>query len=63
MSLLFRNWLEEGFYEEDSMGDLTQISDPNEIYEARKNGTLYYHDGYSISKEGYYPSQNIDEND
>ena len=50
MSLLFRNWLEEGYYEEDSMGDLTKLDDIEKVIEAKKDGKLYYHDGYSIGK-------------
>lgn len=50
MSLLFRHWLDEGYYEEDSMGDLTKIDDPIEIRNAEKNGNLYHHDGYSLNK-------------
>jgi len=50
MSLLFRNWLEEGFYEEDSMGDLTKLDDMEKIIESKKLGNLYHHDGYSLEK-------------
>lgn len=50
MSLLFRNWLEEGYYEEDSMGDLTKLDDIEKVIEAKKSGNLYYHDGYSLGK-------------
>ncbi len=51
MGLFFRNWLEEGFYEEDSQGDLTKITDPEVIKEAASNGTLHEHDGISMSKK------------
>ena len=37
MSLLFRNWLDEGYYEEDDWDDLTRIEDPEDIRRA-KNG-------------------------
>lgn len=50
MSLLFRHWLDEGYYEEDAMGDLTKIEDPVEIRSVKKDGNLYHHDGYSLSK-------------
>ena len=51
MSLLHRNWLPEGYYEEDSMGSLNRIEDPREIEEARRRGDLYYHDGYCMGRE------------
>jgi len=50
MSLLFRNWLDEGYYVEDGYGDLTQITDPDEIRNAKKSGTLYEHDGMCMTK-------------
>lgn len=50
MSLLFRNWLEKGFYVEDGYGDLTKTDDINEIAEAKNDGKLYEHDGYSLNK-------------
>jgi hypothetical protein len=50
MGLLFRNWLEEGFYEEDEMGDLTKIEDPIEISKAARKGNLYEHDGMGMNK-------------
>ena len=50
MSLLFRNWLEEGYYEEDSWGDLTRIEDPEDIRRARNSGTLYENDGMCTTK-------------
>jgi hypothetical protein len=50
MGLLFRNWLEEGYYEEDEMGDLTKIEDPRQIREAANKGTLFHHDGMGMTK-------------
>lgn len=50
MGLLFRNWLDEGYYEEDGMGDLTRIEDPKEILEAQKQGRLYQNDGMATTK-------------
>jgi len=50
MALLFRNWLEEGYYEEDDYGDLTKIDDPTRIIESAKNGTLYENDGMAMTK-------------
>ena len=49
MGLFHRNWLEEGFYEEDSQGDLTKLTDPKEIKDAAKRGKLYEHDGIGMS--------------
>lgn len=49
MSLLFRNWLDEGFYEEDEMGDLTKLESPEDIFRAARSGTLYEHDGMGMS--------------
>jgi len=50
MGLLFRNWLEEGYYEDDGTGDLTRITEPDDILEAQKNGRLYENDGMSTTK-------------
>jgi hypothetical protein len=36
MGLFFRNWLDEGYYEEDSSGDLTRLEDPKDIRNAQK---------------------------
>lgn len=58
MGLLFTNWLEEGYYEEDSMGDLTRIEDPKEILEAQKQGRLYQNDGMATTKVS--ENENID---
>ncbi|MFA5207283.1 MAG: hypothetical protein WC428_01250 [Candidatus Paceibacterota bacterium] len=50
MSILFRNWLEEGYYEEDSWGNLTRIEDPDRIFQAQKEGTLYHNDGMATTQ-------------
>jgi len=50
MGLLFSNWLEEGFYEEDGYGDLTRIKDPDKIHKAKKEGRLFEHDGMGMCK-------------
>ena len=50
MGLLFRNWLEEGFYEEDSLGDLTRLYKTEDILDAYNNNCLYQHDGLGLSK-------------
>jgi hypothetical protein len=52
MGLLFRNWLEEGYYEEDSWGDLTRIEDSADILRAQKEGKLYQNDGMATTKVG-----------
>ena len=48
--LLFRNWLDEGYYEEDSWGDLTRIEEPEDIRRAKNAGTLYENDGMATTK-------------
>ena len=50
MSMLFRNWLDEGFYEEDGYGCLTKIEDPHLILQAQQNGNLYENDGLATTK-------------
>jgi len=47
--MLFTNWLDEGFYEDDGYG-LTKIDDPDKLFEARKSGNLYHCDGFSTTK-------------
>lgn len=64
MSLFFRNWLDEGYYEEDSSGDLTRLEDPKDIRNAqKKNGTLYHHDGFSFGKAADDELLNIEDED
>lgn len=50
MSLLFRNWLDEGYYEEDGWGDLYRIEDPVDILRAKKAGTLFHNDGIATTQ-------------
>jgi len=50
MGLLFNNYLDEGFYEEDSYGTLTKITNPKKIVEAQQNGTLYENDGIATTQ-------------
>jgi hypothetical protein len=59
MSILFRSWLPEGYYEEDGMGGMNSISDPRDLEDARKRGDLYYNDGMGMSKS--YPDTFEDE--
>jgi hypothetical protein len=50
MSLLFSNWLNEGYYEDDGRGDLTRIKDPADILRIQKEGNLYHNDGFTTDK-------------
>lgn len=50
MGLMFRSYLEEGYYEEDGMGGLSKIEDPREISNALSKGTLFENDGYATTK-------------
>ena len=50
MGLLFNNYLDEGFYEEDSYGTLTKITNHKKIVEAQQNGALYENDGIATTK-------------
>jgi capsid portal protein len=50
MGLLFNNYLDEGFYEEDSYGTLTKITNPKKIVEAQQKGALYENDGIATTK-------------
>ena len=50
MGQLFNNYLDEGFYEEDSYGTLTKITNPKKIVEAQQNGALYENDGIATTK-------------
>ncbi len=63
MSMLGWNWLDEGFYEEDSWGDLTRIEDKELILEAHKNGSLYRNDGYTTDKIDKNVDLNIDKDE
>ena len=50
MSMFFRNWLEEGYYEEDSWGDMTRLDNVADIQAAASKDTLFEHDGMGMSK-------------
>jgi hypothetical protein len=50
MSLLFNNWLDDGYYEKDDYDTFTRITDPVEIHRAQKEGTLYENDGMLTTK-------------
>ena len=49
MSMLFQNWAENGYYEDDGYG-LTKVEDPARIRELQKEGSLYHHDGMGMTK-------------
>jgi hypothetical protein len=63
MSMFGRNWLNEGFYEEDSWGDLTRIEDKEQIIDAQKNGKLYRNDGYSTDHINENDELNLDKDE
>lgn len=52
MGILNRNFLEEGYYVEDSYGDLTKISIEDVLSGEYDRETLYRHDGYSMDRLG-----------
>jgi hypothetical protein len=49
MSLLFHNWLDKGYYEDDGYG-YTKVEDPERIRELKAEGRLYEHDGMGLCK-------------
>lgn len=63
MGILFRNWLEEGYYEEDESGDLTRLTSKSDIKAAAEKGTLYEHDGMGISRASTYKSEDYPDDD
>ena len=65
MTMFFRNWLEEGFYEEDGYGDLTRIDDNDyiKIIEAHKEGRLYENDGMATTKVNENDDINLKNNE
>lgn len=50
MSMFFRNWLDKGYYEEDSWGELTRLDNVADIQAAASKGTLFEHDGMGMTK-------------
>lgn len=50
MALLGRNYGENGYYEEDSIGEFTKVEDFIEILRIQKEGNLHYHDGMNMNK-------------
>lgn len=61
MGLLNRNFLEKGYYYEDSIGELTKIDTIQEIVSAQRKESLYYHDGYCMTR--VQPSDYLDLSD
>ncbi len=47
-----RNWLEEGYYIEDSYGDMTKVEIKDVLSGEYERETLYHHDGYSMGRIG-----------
>ena len=50
MAMLGRNWLEEGYYEEDDYGSFTRLRDVKDILQAQARGVLYENDGMSTTR-------------
>lgn len=50
MGLLFNNWAEPGYYEDDGYGGYSRVSSLEKIFEAYKKGELFHHDGMSMTK-------------
>lgn len=51
MSIFGRNWLEEGYYEDDGYGDLNKIDESDiNMLSTKYRKDLYYHDGYTLNK-------------
>ncbi len=50
MSLLFRNWLDEGYYEEDEWGNLYKVEDLSKLNQIKNQGNLYLNDGIATTK-------------
>jgi len=50
MSLLFSNYLNEGYYELDDYDSFTKLENVSDIIKAQKNGTLYVNDGICTTK-------------
>jgi hypothetical protein len=48
--MLFTNWLEQGYYEQDSSGEIYQLNNINSIQKAFEKDNLYEHDGISLTK-------------
>jgi hypothetical protein len=49
MGLLFGNYLEEGFYEKDSYGTFTKLTNYKDILKAQQNNNLYENDGVATT--------------
>lgn len=47
-----RNFLEEGYYIEDSYGDMTKVEIKDVLSGEYDRETLYHHDGYSMDRIG-----------
>lgn len=58
MGLFNQHWLDEGYYEDDGYGDMTKITDKDEISRAKKENKLFRHDGYSLNKVEKYEDLN-----
>ena len=52
--MLFRNWLDEGYYQEDDYGDLYRVENPYDLHDLQISGKLYYNDGMSTNRVDQY---------
>lgn len=47
-----RSMLDEGYYIEDSYGDLTKVEIRDVLFGQYERETLFHHDGYSLERIG-----------
>lgn len=50
MGLFNTHWLDEGYYGDDGYGDMTKLTNRDEIARAKAENKLFKHDGYGLTK-------------
>lgn len=49
MGIFSNKYLEEGYYVEDEMGNLTKVFDKNELIDGLESNRLFYYDGITLN--------------
>jgi hypothetical protein len=49
MGIFSHKYTEEGYYQEDELGNIIKVYDNNELIDAMESNKLFYYDGYSMT--------------
>jgi hypothetical protein len=49
MGIFSHKYTEDGYYQEDELGNIIKVYDTNELIDAMESNKLFYCDGYSMT--------------